>query len=177
MKIFIDADSCPSLVRDFVISKGNSLNIPVIFAANKEILPKEGQLYEMIVCGSEKDAADNYIFENTTGASDNSVSCADDKYGYSSAGKEMAPEEFLKNGSDLVVTRDLLLAERLVKKNVLSMNDRGVFFTSKNIAGLLKEREEDLAYVSMGLVKHPKGSTYNKKEFAAFANSFSKIIF
>lgn len=164
------------MVRDFVVQKGNSTNIPVIFAANKEISPKENQVFEMVICGSEKDAADNYIFDNSTGASENKVACADDKYGYSSSENTMTPQEFLEKGSDLVITRDLLLAARLVQKKVLCMNDKGVFFTSKNIEKLLKEREEDLAYVSMGLVKHPKGSTYNKKEFAAFANSFSKII-
>lgn len=175
MKIFIDADSCPALVRNHVVKVSNSKSIVVVFAANREFVPEEGQFFEMALCGAEKDAADNYIFENCKGAAFLEVTCADEKYGYNSGVAVHSPEELVKAGSDVVVTRDLLLAKRLVEKKVCVMNDRGTFFTGKNIDRLLKEREEDLQYVAMGLVKHAKGSSYNKKEFAAFANSFDKI--
>ncbi|MCQ2584179.1 MAG: DUF188 domain-containing protein [Treponema sp.] len=176
MTVYIDADSCPSLVRNHVLKICNAKNISVVFAANRELVPEENQTFEMIVCGSEKDAADNYIFDNSKGAEINAVSCADDKYGYRSSSDFLSAVDAVKQGSDLVITRDLLLAKRLTEKNVACINDRGREFTKKNIDGILKEREEDLMFVSMGLVKHSKGSSYNKKEFAAFANSFDKII-
>lgn len=176
MTVYIDADSCPSPVRNHVLKICNSKNIPVVFAANREFISEENQAFEMIVCGSEKDAADNFIFEKAKGAHLNIVFCADDKYGYSSSSNYLSASDAVKQGSDLVITRDLLLAKRLTEKNVACINDRGREFTKKNIDAILKEREEDLMFVSMGLVKHSKGSSYNKKEFAAFANSFDKII-
>lgn len=176
MTVYIDADSCPSMVRDFVVEQCNSRNIPVVFAANHEIPKKENQTYSMIICSQEKDAADDYIVEKARGAEINTAKCADDLYGYSNSENTISSEEAVKAGSDIVITRDLLLAKRLVQKNTACINDRGTEFTAKNIERLLKEREEDLLYVSMGLVKHSKGSGYNKKEFAAFANSFSKLI-
>ena len=37
IKIWIDADSCPNLVKDQVLKRANKLKIPVIFTANKEM--------------------------------------------------------------------------------------------------------------------------------------------
>jgi len=176
MTVYIDADSCPTLVRNHAIKICNQKNIPLVFVANREIKPEENQQFSMIITGNEKDAADNYIFDNVKSAQSISVLCADDKYGYNGNDNFFLPVDCIKQGSDLVITRDLLLAKRLVEKKVACINDRGTEFSSKNIGKLLKEREEDLMYVSMGLVKHSKGSVYNKKEFAAFANSFDKII-
>lgn len=176
MTVFIDADSCPVLVRDYVLEICAKNTIDVIFAANREILPKENQKYTMIVCSQEKDAADEYIFSKSNSASITETLCAEQKYGYNTSEKNYSVSELLQNGSDLVITRDLLLAKRLVEKNTACINDRGTEFSNANIDRLLKEREEDLQYVAMGLVKHAKGSGYNKKEFAAFANSFGKII-
>lgn len=64
IKIWIDADSCPNLVKDQVLKRANKLKIPVIFTANKEIKNESGLPFQMVVVGSEKDAADTYILEN-----------------------------------------------------------------------------------------------------------------
>jgi len=63
VRIWIDADSCPVLVRDHTLKYAKNRKIPVIFVANKEIKSETGIDFEMIVVGSEKDAADNYICE------------------------------------------------------------------------------------------------------------------
>lgn len=64
MTVWIDADSCPTLVRNYVVKYSTSLKIPVIFVANKDIpITQEGN-FQMIVCNQEKDAADNHILEN-----------------------------------------------------------------------------------------------------------------
>lgn len=64
IRIWIDADSCPVLVRDHTLKYAKNRNIPVIFVANKEIKSETGIEFEMIITGSEKDAADNYICEH-----------------------------------------------------------------------------------------------------------------
>lgn len=76
---------------------------------------------------------------------------------------------------DLVITRDIVFADRLVEKNIACINDRGTIFTKDNIKPLLSTRDFDLSLAQMGLVKH-YNEGYDKKKFAAFANSFDKVI-
>lgn len=61
--IWIDADSCPKLVREFVLKYAENKNLSVIFVANKEI-PSSKSNFKMIICPQEQDAADDYIVNN-----------------------------------------------------------------------------------------------------------------
>ena len=143
-KIWIDADSCPSLVRNHTVKIGNKLNIPVIFVANKKIPGPESGIFTMQICETEKDAADNYIFNNC-------------------------------NQNDLVITRDIVFADRLVEKGICVINDRGTEFTKEIIKERLSVSDLDRQLVEIGLVKHFHEG-YDKKKFANFANSFDKVI-
>lgn len=144
INIWIDADSCPSLVRNYVIKYSAKLSLPVFLVANKNIPCSEKSPYKMIICPEEKDAADNYIFEHST-------------------------------ENDLVITKDIVFADRLVCKNVNVINDRGTVFTKDNIKQLLSERNYDFQLAQIGLVQH-FNEGYDKKKFSAFANCFDKII-
>ena len=141
--IWIDADSCPSLVRNHTVKMGNRLGIKVVFAANKKISCDTGS-FEMIICEAEKDAADNYIFENC------------------------------KTG-DLVITRDIVFADRLVEKGVHTINDRGTEFTREIIKERLSERDFNLQLVEMGLSK-PYHEGYDQKKFEKFCNCLDRVI-
>ena len=143
LTIWVDADSCPSLVRNHTVKIGNKLSLKVVFVANKKITCDNGN-FEMVVCQAEKDAADNYIFENC------------------------------KSG-DLVITRDIVFAGRLVEKEICCINDRGTEFTSEIIKERLSVSDFDRQLAEIGLVKHYHEG-YDKKKFAAFANSFDKVI-
>lgn len=142
--IWIDADSCPSLVRNHVTKTAAKEKLTVNFVANKSIKSNNEFPFNMIVCSDEKDAADNYIFENAAEA-------------------------------DLVITRDIVFADRLVSKNICCINDRGTIFSRENIKELLSERNFDFELAQIGLVKH-YNEGYNKQKFAKFANCFDKII-
>ncbi len=143
LTIWVDADSCPSLVRNHTVKIGNKLGLKVVFVANKKITCDNGN-FEMVVCQTEKDAADNYIFENC-------------------------------ESGDLVITRDIVFAGRLVEKGICCINDRGTEFTSEIIKERLSVSDFDRQLAEIGLVKHYHEG-YDKKKFAAFANSFDKVI-
>ena len=143
LTIWVDADSCPSLVRNHTVKMGNRLGIKVVFAANKKISCDTGD-YEMIVCEAQKDAADNYILEHCS-------------------------------SGDLVITRDIVFAGRLVERGICTINDRGTEFTSEMIKERLSISDFDRPLAEIGLVKHFHEG-YDKKKFAAFANSFDKVI-
>ncbi|MCQ2587798.1 MAG: DUF188 domain-containing protein [Treponema sp.] len=143
-KIWIDADSCPLLVRNHVIKTGNNLNIPVFLVANKNIPCEENLNYEMIIVEQIKDSADNYILLNST-------------------------------ESDLVITKDIVFADKLVSKNISVINDRGTEFSEKNIKEILSERNYDMALAEIGLVKHFHEG-YDKQKFIRFANCFDRVL-
>lgn len=141
--IWIDADSCPLMVRNHTVKEASRLNIGVSFVANKKI-GCDYSPFNMIVCSNEKDAADNYILLNA-------------------------------KQNDLVITRDIVFAAKLVEKNIVCINDRGTTFNKDNIKTLLSNRDFDLQLAQMGLSKH-FNEGYDKKKFESFANSFDKAV-
>lgn len=141
-KIWIDADSCPSLVRDYIVNFGNRTSTPVTFVANHNITAKKNN-FEMIVCDKQKDAADNFILANAA-------------------------------NSDLVITRDILLAEKLIAKEIKVINDRGTLFTKNNIHNRLEDRDFDLQLAQLGF--GGGSNVYGEKQFKKFRICFEKLI-
>lgn len=80
-------------------------------------------------------------------------------------------EHVLEN--DMVVTRDIPFAARLVEKNVAVMNDRGVLFTKDNIEDKLRDREFSLNMAEIGFGGN-KGNYYGEKEFKKFCTVFAE---
>lgn len=89
-------------------------------------------------------------------------------------GKDSADDYIFQNCSenDIVVTRDLLFAKRLVEKKISVMNDRGVVFNKENIEDKLREREFSLNLSEIGL-GGGKGNYYGEKELKKFSRTFS----
>lgn len=143
IKVWIDADSCPTLVRNHVVKYCRNINIPVTFVANKPI-NAELPYFEMIICPQEKDSADNFILSHAA-----------------------------KN--DLVITRDILFADRLVSAEITVINDRGTEFTKDNIKDKVADRDFDLQLAEIGL-GGSKNSNYGPKQFKKFANCFDKVL-
>lgn len=62
--LWVDADSCPAPARDIIIRFSKRLSLECWFVANRVISIPKSENFHMIVTESEKDAADNYIFDN-----------------------------------------------------------------------------------------------------------------
>lgn len=62
--IWIDGDSCPTLVREFVFKYATNRTLPVKFVSNKKKLFGDNSQFEVTVESTGKDATDNYILEN-----------------------------------------------------------------------------------------------------------------
>lgn len=140
-RIWIDADSCPKIVREKTISftRKNNINVEIFFVANKEI-PSDSIEFKMIVCEKEKDSADNYILHNAK-----------------------------KN--DLVITKDILFAEKLVANEICVINDRGLKFSKDNIKNLVEDRNFDLQLAEIGF-SGTKKRNYTEKNFQKFSKCF-----
>jgi len=143
MHVWIDADSCPRTVRDYIVRYTGKTGIPVFFVANRDIpVDVPSPFFSMIVCGGSPGAADDYIADHAK-----------------------------KN--DIVITRDIPLAARLIELDIKVLNDRGTIFSRENISKRLSERNYNLQLVQMGVVGD-KSQTYGKKEFTFFANCFDR---
>ena len=79
------------------------------------------------------------------------------------------------NENDIVLTRDILFAARLVDKGIKVMNDRGLIFTKDNILDKLREREVSLNMAEIGL-GGGKGNYYGEKELKKFSTVFTEEL-
>ena len=77
--------------------------------------------------------------------------------------------------TDLVLTRDLPLAERLVEKGIRVLDDRGRVFSRENIRELrsLRDFVVSLAESGQGI---ERSSSYGRKELSSFANSLDREL-
>lgn len=76
---------------------------------------------------------------------------------------------------DLVITRDIPLASRLVEKNIVTINDRGTVFTEKNINEKLAMRNLHRELFENGIMPE-RTSVFGKKELNAFSNSLDREL-
>ena len=81
----------------------------------------------------------------------------------------------LARSGDLVVSRDLPLAERLVDAGVTVLDDRGRVFTKENIHSLRSLRDFAVGLAKNGL-ETIRTDSYGKKDLASFANSLDREL-
>ncbi|GHV94932.1 UPF0178 protein [Spirochaetia bacterium] len=93
------------------------------------------------------------------------------------AGENAADDRIveLAQSGDLVITRDIPLAKRLVERDIAAIDDRGRTFTRENIGELLSLRNFMVGLAENGLGIERSGS-YSKKELKTFADSLDRIL-
>lgn len=76
---------------------------------------------------------------------------------------------------DLVITRDIPLASRLIEKKIDVINDRGILYTESNIRERLSIRDFMLELAMNGL-KPESTAKLGKKEIHEFANCLDRFL-
>lgn len=76
---------------------------------------------------------------------------------------------------DMVVTRDIPLAARIVERGVCVMNDRGTLYTAENVGERLSIRDYMKELRDSGAVLSQK-DRFGKDERAAFAATFDREL-
>lgn len=66
MKIWVDADACPRVIKEIVFRASERLGLPVLLVANKSLAKHSTKLVESIVVADGFDVADDYIAEHAT---------------------------------------------------------------------------------------------------------------
>ena len=149
MQILVDADSCPKPAREMVLRFSARLKIKTIFTANRPIPginPEE----------TKNDKAIMEICSMNEGAADDRI------------------VELAKPG-DLVITRDLPLAERLVDAGIAVLDDRGKVYSKENIRTFRSLRDFTVSLAENGL-DFERTAAYGKKELSSFANSLDREL-
>jgi uncharacterized protein YaiI (UPF0178 family) len=81
----------------------------------------------------------------------------------------------LSQEGDIVITRDVPLAKRLVEKGASVLDDRGRVFTNDNINEMLSLRNFTVSLAENGLDIERK-ALYGKKELKSFADNLDRIL-
>ncbi|PIE74017.1 MAG: YaiI/YqxD family protein [Deltaproteobacteria bacterium] len=76
---------------------------------------------------------------------------------------------------DLVITRDIPLAARLVEKGITVINDRGRLFNAQNIKEFLDARDFSLMMKDAGILQE-QSRNYGFRELKAFTSCFEKEV-
>lgn len=81
----------------------------------------------------------------------------------------------LAEKGDLVITRDIPLASRLVEASIAVVDDRGQTYTRENIRERLSLRDfmVDLAESGLGMERIP---SYGKRELKGFADGLDRVL-
>jgi uncharacterized protein len=66
MKIWIDADACPRVIKEIVFRASERLEIPVCLVANQPLAKHHTALVTSVVVADGFDVADDYIAEHAT---------------------------------------------------------------------------------------------------------------
>jgi len=81
----------------------------------------------------------------------------------------------LAEAGDLVVTRDIPLASRLVEGGIVVLDDRGRLYTAENIRERLSIRDFMVGMAENGLGME-RTASYGKKELKSFADGFDREL-
>jgi uncharacterized protein YaiI (UPF0178 family) len=64
VKIWIDADACPRVIKDIVFRASERLQVPVLLVANRELANSQARLVTAVVVAEGFDVADDYIVQH-----------------------------------------------------------------------------------------------------------------
>ncbi len=144
MKILIDADSVPSVIKNILFKAADRNMIQLILVANQALKFPDSKNISALVVPAGYDEADDRI------------------------------EEIVRPG-DLVVTDDIPLADRVVRKGGSVIDSRGRLYTSVNIGERLAMRDMMDELRNSGV---PTGgpAPYSSRDRQAFANQLDRFI-
>ena len=63
MKIYVDADSCPTVIKDILVRAAIRVTVPIVFIANQPVKLPESDIISMIIVEAGPDIADDKIVE------------------------------------------------------------------------------------------------------------------
>jgi len=144
MRIIIDADAIPSVIKDILFRAADRNRIPLILVANQVLKFPESEHISVIVVPAGHDEADDKIAE-------------------------------IAEPGDLVVTDDIPLADRAVRKGGHVIDTRGRLLTEANIGERLSMRNM-LDALRNGGIDTGGPAPFTSRDRQAFANQLDRFL-
>jgi len=144
VRVWVDADSCPRVIRDIVVRASQRTHTRATFVANRQVPGIDSESSDFARVPPGDDSADQFIL--------------------STAGR-----------GDLVVTRDIPLASKLVDLGICVLNDRGDVYTVENVKERLSVRDFMAELREIG-VAEKRGRRFGARETLEFANAFDREL-
>ncbi len=144
MKIWIDADACPRVVKEIVFRASERLQITVCLVANQGLGKHNSRLVQSVVVPGGLDVADDYIADHAA-------------------------------AEDLVITADIPLAARIVRKGAVALDPRGELYTEENMGERLSVRDLLQGLREEGLVQGGP-APFNPQDKQRFAAALDRTL-
>ena len=110
MSIWVDADACPTAIKEVLFRAGKRLGIEIVLVANQSLrVPTSSSSIRVITVRDGANIADDTIIEQM-------------------------------QASDIVITSDIPLAARVVEKSGIAIGTRGEVFDDASVHGRLASR-------------------------------------
>ena len=144
MKIWVDADACPKVIKNILFRVAERTKIPVILGANQLLQLPHSPFIDLVQVEQGADIADDEIEKRC-------------------------------EAGDLVITADIPLAARVVKKGALALDPRGTMYDKSNIGQILGMRDFMDSLRGSGIETGGPNS-FGQREQAKFANELDRLI-
>ena len=66
MTLWIDADACPKIIKEFLFKAATRVRVPLVLVANKSMFVPRSPLFRQVVVGRAIDEADAYIRDHAS---------------------------------------------------------------------------------------------------------------
>lgn len=144
MKIYVDADAFPNLLKEILFKTVKRREIPLVLVANQHVKIPDCKLITFVLVTDGADVADDKIVQ-------------------------------LSEESDLIITADIPLADKIIEKKGHVLTPRGESLTEVNIKQKLAMR--DLMYDLRSTGENIGGPPpFTKKDTHNFANALDKLL-
>lgn len=174
IQILVDSDSCPTAIRSVILKACRKHNLSAVFAADRA-LPD----VNIAIAEHTRDLREEFR-QSSGSATPEEVKAVRSTIAMDivSTGENSADDhlvEICRTGS-LAVTRDILLAFRLIEKGALVLTDRGQVFDAANIRQRLSEKEINSSFREAGMFDTEQNKPLTPRDFRLFSNAFNAAL-
>lgn len=172
LQLLIDSDSCPASIRTIILRACRKNCIDSVFAADRSIP-------DVLVAIAEHTHDLRQQFLASGGSPDQIRSIRSPIQMHVVATGDNSADDYLVSicqPGSLSVTRDILLANRLIERGSIVITDRGQVLDSSNIAHRLSEKNVNSAFREAGMFDTEQNTPLLPRDIRTFSNSFNSAL-
>ena len=168
--VYVDSDSLPAKQREILLRRLRKENCPSFFVADKDVK-------DVLKTIEEHTAELRRPLRATMDKEELREVKSPIKFVKVTSGANSADDYLVEIAEvpGLGITHDIPLAERMIEKGLLVMDDRGNEFNSSNIRERMSERAYMADFREMGLYVSAQ-KKFNSKDVENFSNTLDRLI-